>query len=119
MTTVVGCVVRTSDGRTSLANASSPQVSTILHADEGEIEASRSVGPGADAYELVGTADFRVAGELVEEAERRLFTDRETANATGVLRPGHRVAVKALLVREGGRRILNLLSVQPVSDSCP
>jgi hypothetical protein len=69
-------------------------------------------------FELIGTADFRPADELLEEGERGLFTRSETANGSGALRPGRKVAVKALLIDNGVRPALNLLSVQPVAETC-
>lgn len=118
MVTVVGCVVRTADGRSLLASASTPKVSTILHADQGEIQTASPVEAGNRVFELIGTADFRPADELLEEGERRLFTQAETANGTGALRTGRKVAIKALLIDGGVRQALNLLSVQPVADTC-
>jgi len=40
-----------------------------------------------------------------------------TANATDALRSGRKVAIKALLI-PGSPAALNLLSVQPMADSC-
>jgi hypothetical protein len=118
LVTVVGCVARTPTGGRMLTSASPPHVSTIVHADAGEIQTAASVAGGPAVYQLIGTADFGSRDELLGQAQRRLFTRPDTANATGELRPGRRVAVKALLVDGSMGRTLNLLSVQPIADTC-
>jgi hypothetical protein len=100
MVTVVGCVARATDGRSLLASASIPKLSTVLHADQGEIQAASSAEPGRGVF------------------ERGLFNGPETANGSGALRPGRKVTVKALLIADGVRPALNLLSVQPVAETC-
>ena len=118
LVTVVGCVARTpTDGR-MLTNASRPVVSAIVHADAGEIEAAASAGKGSAVYQLIGSADFESGDELLSRSQRRLFTRPDVANATGELRPGRRVAVKALLIDSATGQTLNLLSVQPIAGTC-
>jgi hypothetical protein len=118
MVTVVGCVVGSPDGRILLANASMPKVSRVLHADEGEIQDGWSTDAGDRLFELIGTAEFQSPDDLLEHGDRRLFTAPEAANATGALRPGRKVGVKALLIDGRPRQVLNLLSVQPVAGAC-
>jgi hypothetical protein len=67
---------------------------------------------------MIGTADFVSADELLAEGQRRLFTTRETANVTGQLQAGRKLAVKALLIRAEDEDRLNVLTVQSIADTC-
>jgi hypothetical protein len=116
--TVVGCVSHGASSSVLLTRASAPAASDLVHADEGETAAARSVPLGTRQYQLIGTADFSTQDELLAQGQRALFTAAATANASGILRDGRRVAVKALLIADGSTPRLNLLSVQPLADSC-
>jgi hypothetical protein len=114
-----GCASRTPDGTWTLASASALRRSSIVHADAREFEEARRLPIGTARYRLIGTAEFASVDDLLSTGQRAQFTTAETANATGQLRDGRRVAVKALLIAAAQEQRLNLLSVQPVSDSCP
>jgi hypothetical protein len=100
-----------------LTNAAVVKQSDVLHADGAEIAQARHAALGVETYRLAGTADFSPIGALLATGQRALFTSEASANTTGALLPGHKVAVKALMI-PGAPATLNLVSVQPAADSC-
>jgi len=90
--------------------------STFFNANE--VEASRTLALGSNAYQLIGVADFLDKDGLLQEGQRSQFTTRDTANASGQLRAGHKVIVKGLLIDADGQRRINLTQVVSVSDTC-
>lgn len=115
--TVVGCVGRDA-GTEVLTRASAPRRSAIVHADAREIAEAREIPLGSSRYRLIGTADFASTDDLLSSGQRAMFTREAMANATRSLQNGRKVAVKALLVPDTPEPTLNLLSVQPISESC-
>jgi hypothetical protein len=113
----VGCVAVDPAGTRSLTNAVVVRQSQVVHADADEISQARNAVLGSETYRLAGTADFSPVGSLLAMGQRALFTTEATANTTGALVPGHRVAVKALMI-PGTPPTLNLVSVQPAADNC-
>ena len=117
LVTTTGCLTKTA-GRWQLIRASDPSQSTVVHADESEIEAASTRPGGRRSFDLVGTADFVSADDLLEQGQRRLFTTGLTANATGVLREGRTVGVKGLLIQTPDGARLNLLSAWQIAEAC-
>lgn len=117
--TVVGCVSRGAGGVEMLTSASTPKTSAIMHADQQEVAEARETPLGTSRYWLIGTADFGSVDELMSRGQRALFTQAATANATGGVRNGRKVAVKGLLISGTAEPRLNVLSAQPIGDSCP
>jgi hypothetical protein len=117
--TTVGCVGRGVDNREMLTNASEATPSAIVHADAEEIGEAGERPLGTHRYRLAGTAEFGSVSQLLSRGQRSLFTRESTANATNSLRAGHKVFVKGLLISQKPDPILNLLSVESLSDACP
>jgi hypothetical protein len=117
LVTATGCVATSADGTRTLTHAAVVTRSEVLHADAAEISQARNAALGADTYRLVGTADFSPIGDLLASGQRGLFTNETTANATGVLVAGRKVAIKGLLI-PGTPPALNVLSAQLAADSC-
>lgn len=119
MVSVVGCVSHPDDKTWLLTNATSEVATAIPYTSEKEIAGARALTLGAAKYRLIGTNDFVTNEELLKDTQRAAFTTPRTANATGTLRPGRKVVVKALLIKAPNEKRLNLLSVQPRADTCP
>ena len=119
MVNVVGCFSRTADGAGVLTNGSEARGSTILHADEREVADARATGLGTRRYRLVGAAEFGSTSDLLAQGQRAQFTRDTTANVTASLVNGRKVAVKGLLIPGSPSAALNILSAQPLADSCP
>lgn len=117
--TVVGCVSRGADGVEMLTRASVPKPSVILHADEEEVAEARETSLGTNRYRLFGTAEFGSIGELLSQGQRALFTREATANVTSGLQTGRKVAIKGLLIPGTPEARLNILSAEPIADTCP
>jgi hypothetical protein len=115
--TVVGCVSRKADGVATLTNASTPQISAIVHADAGEIAEAHRTPLGTGRYRLIGAAEFSSERELLSQGQRAQFTRGSTANVTNSLIDGHRLFVKALAI-PGPEPRLNILSAQTIAGSC-
>jgi hypothetical protein len=116
--TVVGCVGRDAGGIEMLTNATVPKTSLLMHADEQEVAEARETPLGRNRYRLIGTADFGSVDELLSKGQRALFTEAATANVTGSLQDGRKLAVKGLLVPGDPEARLNVLSAQPIADTC-
>jgi hypothetical protein len=116
--TVVGCVSRGAGGLEMLTSASVPKTSEIVHADEQEIAAARETPLGPNRYRLIGTADFGSIDELMSRGQRAQFTRAATANVTGRLRDGRKLAVKGLLIPGIPEARLNVLSAESIADTC-
>ena len=114
----VGCAARLPTGSWTLTNASDVELSPTLHADAKEVAESRMMRPGKNQYQLAGTAEFVSTAELLQAGERARYSDAATANATGQLRNGIMVGVKAVAATGTGERRLNLVSVWPIAAAC-
>jgi hypothetical protein len=117
--TIVGCLSRAAGGVPMLTRASAPKPSSIVHADEQELADARSTPLGANRYRLIGIADFGSIDELMSAGQRAEFTRAVTANVTDSLRDGRKLAVKGLLIPGTPETRVNLLSAQPIAESCP
>ena len=116
--TVVGCFSRGAGGIEMLTSATVPKTSSIMHADEQEVAEARETPLGSNRYRLIGTADFGSADDLMSKGQRALFTDAATANVTRSLQDGRKLAVKGLLIPGVPEARLNVLSAQPIADTC-
>ena len=90
----------------------------MVHADAAEISDARRTPLGTSTFRLVGTAEFGTVAGLLSEGQRAQFTRDVTANTTNALGAGRRVAVKALMIGSAPQPTLNLLSAQPLAESC-
>lgn len=118
LVSVVGCATHRTDGAWVLTNAGEATVVTQASVTAKELEAARAQPLGKSRYQLVGTAEFGSAEELVRNPLRAEFTTKGTANTTGQLEEGRKVIVKGLLISAPTEKRLNLTSVQRLSDSC-
>jgi hypothetical protein len=87
----------------------------ITSADE---RAARADTLGQRSYDLIGVADFVDADASRRIGVRGAMLSRSEVNATGALAPGHRVAVKGVLIPGAPQRI-NLTSVVDLAATCP
>lgn len=118
LVSVVGCATHRTDGVWMLTNAGEATVVTQAAVTLKELEVARAQPPGKNRYQLIGTAEFVSAEELVRNPVRAEFTTAGTANTTGQLEDGRKVIVKGLLISTPTEKRLNLTSVQRLSDSC-
>jgi hypothetical protein len=116
--TVVGCVSRSGDRLPMLTRATAPAASSIVHADAHELAEAAEVPLGVNRYQLIGAADFESPSDLLAQGQRALFTRAETANTTGSVQEGRKLAVKGLLIAGTPDR-LNVLSAHRLADVCP
>lgn len=101
-----------------LTRAGAPRTTTGGIFNSKQIESAKAEALGTETIQLVGTADFVDAEELLRAGQRKEFTTPETANATGQLRAGRRVLIKGLLVPAGDTKRINLMSVVALADTC-
>jgi hypothetical protein len=113
----VGCAEQKSNAWW-LTRAAEPRTTTGGIFNSNQVEAAKTIGLGTEAFQLVGTADFVDADELLRTGQRKEFTTPENANATGQLRAGRKVLVKGLLVPAGEVTRINLMSVVALADVC-
>jgi hypothetical protein len=116
--TTVGCATRDARGWV-LTRASAPLQSTVVHAEQRDQEIAATRPSGSRRFTLIGTADFASVGELLSSGTRAQYMNERTANTTGALREGTKVAVKGLMIRAADEERLNVLSVQPIAARCP
>jgi hypothetical protein len=100
-----------------LTRAGEPRTTTPGIFNSTQVETAKSSPLGTESFQLVGTADFVDAEELLRSGQRKEFTTPQNANATGQLRAGRKVLVKGLLIPGETRRI-NLMSVVALADTC-
>ena len=116
----VGCAsAGSAPGDWTLTNATEPTVVTIPFASTTEIEELTTEPLANKTYKLLGTAEFVSVERLLRQSQRAEFTAGESANATGTLRDGYKVAVRGLLLDPDGNARINLTSVQVLAQSCP
>ncbi len=116
----LGCVDRKNGNPTTwwLSSAADPTVTQSSLLNTTEVEQSKIQALGRNTFQLVGVADFLDTEALLQQAQRSQFTTRETANATGQLRTGHKVIVKGLLIEVDGQKRINLTAVLDLGDTC-
>jgi hypothetical protein len=101
-----------------LTRAGTPRTTTGGIFNSKQIESAKAEALGTDNIQLVGTADFVDADELLRSGQRKEFTAPDTVNASGQLRAGRKVLIKGLLVPAGESRRINLISVVALADTC-
>lgn len=116
----VGCVERRSGTPDTwwLTRAADTRVTAAGVFSAAQIEAAKELSLGGRTLQLVGVADFLDTDGLLKSGNRQEFTDPQTANATGELRPGRKVLVKGMLVTAGEGHRINLLNVVGLADTC-
>jgi hypothetical protein len=116
----VGCVERRGGDPPTwwLSHAAEPKVTPSASFGTTEIEQMKMVPMGTGVYQLIGVSDFLDVDSLLQDPLRAQFTTRETANATGQLREGHRVVVKGPLVDVNGQKRINVMAVLGLADTC-
>lgn len=113
----VGCVEEDVAGW-RLVRAAEVSYSTVVHADAAEIAKALEMPLGRREFRLLGTAEFGSVSHFLSQGQRAQFSGESAANVTGVLKHGHKVAVKGLLIADKASPKLNLLSVQSLSHEC-
>ena len=116
----VGCVERR-DGNPEtwwLTRAVDPRVTPPGVFSTTQIDTARGLPLGANAFQLVGVADFLDTDGLLKSGRRREFTTAQNANATGEIRAGRKVLVKGMFITSGETKRINLLNVIGLADSC-
>ena len=119
LVSVVGCVVHPDAKTWTLTRASDSVASETPYTSEQEVVEARGRALGIGEYRLIGTNEFVTTEELLKDPQRAAFTTKDTANTTGTLVPGAKVAVKGLLIPAPNETRLNLLSVQRLASTCP
>lgn len=116
----IGCVERKGGDPPTwwLSHAADPQVTPSASLGTAEIEQMKMVPMGTGVYQLVGVSDFLDVDSLLQDPLRAQFTTRETVNATGQLREGHKVVVKGPLVEMNGQKRINVMAVLGLADIC-
>lgn len=116
----VGCAERKGGTPESwwLTRAADPRVVGPGMFNTTQVEEARKVALGSQLFQLIGVADFLDAEGLLKSDQRKEFTTKETANATGQLRTGHRVLVKGLLIEGADQKRINLLTVIGLAETC-
>jgi hypothetical protein len=116
----VGCVERKGGDTETwwLTRAADPKPAAPGVFSIGQIDAAKQVPLGANAFQLIGVADFLDAEGLLKSGKRSEFTTPQTANATGVLGDGRKVLVKGMLIDAGEGKRINLLTTIRLADSC-
>lgn len=118
LVSAVGCA--TSSGATgwTLTSATEGVVVPTPFTSSKEVDAARAMPLGSRTYTLIGTAEFVSVDELLRHGRRAEFTAKDSVNATGQLRPGHKVLVKGLLIEQDRAQRLNLTSAVGLADAC-
>lgn len=115
----VGCAERRGgDADWWLVRAAEPEPTRVGVFNVVEVDAAKSRPLGDHEFRLIGVPEFLGAEALLRAADRGLFTNPDQANATGELRDGRTVLVKALLIDTDPPPRLNLLAVVGLADAC-
>ena len=113
----VGCAEM--DGESwFLTRATDPEETETPFATFVEVEEARDASLGSNRFQLVGVTDFLDTEALLSSYQRAEFTAPESANATGQLSDGHKIAVKGLYITSAEPHRLNLTSVLSLADTC-
>ena len=83
-----------------------------------EIAKALEMPLGRREFRLLGTAEFGSVSHFLSQGQRAQFSGESAANVTGVLKHGHKVAVKGLLIADKAAPKLNVLSVQSLTPEC-
>ncbi len=116
----VGCVEQRGgpEGAWWLTRSPEPVVSEAGVFNRDQVDEARATALGVKAFELVGIAEFLDSDGLLRSGTRAAFTTPDQVNATGDLRPGHKVLVKGLLIETDETARINLLAVVGLRDDC-
>ena len=115
----VGCAERRgSDTDWWLVRAAEPETTQAGVFNVPEVDAAKERPLGDHEFQLVGVPEFVGAEALLRTADRASFTSPDQVNATGELRDGRTVLVKALLIEAEPAPRLNLLAVVGLADTC-
>lgn len=116
----VGCADRKGGDPATwwLTRAAAPQAVPGGALSVSQVDQAKTAPLGTSVFRLIGEADFLDPEGLMKVGQRKLFTTAETVNATGQLRPGHKVLVKGVLIDGAQEQRINLTSVVSVADSC-
>lgn len=115
----IGCAAHPDAKTWMLTNATEAAVTAQPFTSQKEINDAKGQALGNAQYKLIGTNEFVTVDELLKDPQRTTFTTQESANVTGTLQDGHKVVVKGLLIVAPNEKRLNLLSVQPLANTCP
>ena len=113
----VGCVEKDGDAW-FLTRATEPEVTEYPFPSAAELEDAGSAAPGSVRLQLVGVTDFLDVDGLLASFDRAEHTARESANATGSIAEGRKLAVKGLYITSVEPHRINLTSAMPVADTC-
>lgn len=113
----VGCVEHEGESW-FLTAATDPEATEHPFSSAVEVEDARRAALGSHRFQLVGVADFLDADQLLSLHQRADHTAPESANATGQLAAGRKVAVKGLYITSADPPRLNLTSVFALTDTC-
>jgi len=114
----VGCAERRGGDDWWLVRGAEPEPTEVGVFNVLEVDAAKSRPLGDREFQLIGVPEFLGAEALLRAADRALFTGPDQVNATGELRDGRTVLVKALLIDAESPPRLNLLAVVGLADTC-
>ena len=113
----VGCVEKDGDAW-FLTRATEPEVTEYPFPSAAELEDAGSAALGSSRLQLVGVTDFLDVDGLLASFDRAEHTARESANATGTIAEGRKLAVKGLYITSVEPHRVNLTSAMAIADTC-
>lgn len=113
----VGCVEKDGDAW-FLTRATEPEVTEYPFPSAAELEDAGSAALGSSRLQLVGVTDFLDVNGLLASFDRAEHTARESANATGAIAAGRKLAVKGLYITSVEPHRVNLTSAMAIADTC-
>ena len=113
----VGCVEKDGDAW-FLTRATEPEVTEYPFPSAAELEDAGSAALGSSRLQLVGVTDFLDVNGLLASFDRAEHTARESANATGTIAEGRKLAVKGLYITSVEPHRVNLTSAMAIADTC-
>ncbi|MXY17554.1 MAG: hypothetical protein F4Y57_11305 [Acidobacteria bacterium] len=113
----VGCVEKDGDAW-FLTRATEPEVTEYPFPSAAELEDAGSAAPGSSRLQLIGVTDFLDVNGLLASFDRAEHTARESANATGAIAEGRKLAVKGLYITSVEPHRVNLTSAMALADTC-
>lgn len=113
----VGCVEKDGDAW-FLTRATEPEVTEYPFPSAAELEDAGSAALGSSRLQLVGVTEFLDVNGLLASFDRAEHTARESANATGTIAEGRKLAVKGLYITSVEPHRVNLTSAMAIADTC-
>ena len=113
----VGCVEKDGDAW-FLTRATEPEVTEYPFPSAAELEDAGSAALGSSRLQLIGVTDFLDVNGLLASFDRADHTARESANATGTIAEGRKLAVKGLYITSVEPHRVNLTSAMAIADTC-